>query len=404
MSYYVRKQYVNKSSLLDGISLESGKLYSNTVRFFWRTVRKKNLWLKPSSLMRIFNSDKIHAHSADASIQSFFSSLKSWKEKRKNDPSSKPPRRLRKYFPVTWKSSAIRIKNNNLILSNGKNQKPIIFDNWKYSLPVQTTLRWTGTKYEIIFVFNQQVPEFKETNKSVGIDIGQIHVAACSDGTILNGKLLRSIRQWKDKKISDYQNQMDTKKKRSSRWKKLKKAKHRFLKKVKNKSKDILHKYTTGLVATQKNNGVSTLVVGDLSGFRVDNNIGSKRNQENHSWQYSKIIWYLKYKAEKNGMKFVKQEESYTSQTCPCCGNKKKPTGRNYECSKCDFIGHRDIVGATNILRKYLGTFRFPVVEEMKPSVGIRYKPNIKVVQGFCLQSRKISSQEEILRQESTPL
>jgi len=384
MNYYIRRQYIPKSPLLDELFRESGKLYSQTVTFFWRTVRKKNIWLKPSSALRYINSHKMHAHSADASVQAFFSSLKSWRKKRKSDPNAKPPKNRRYYFPVTWKNSAIRLKNGDLYLSNGRNQQPLILNNWKYAIPVQVQLRWTDRQYELIFTFNKEVPEFKDTGLVVGIDIGQIHVAACSDGTILNGRLLRSIRQGRNKKLSDIQNRMDRKKKRSKRWYKLRAKKRKFLKKVENKSKDILHKYTTGLVATQKNRGVSTLVVGDLSGFRLDNDIGKRRNQENHQWLYSKISWYLNYKAEQAGMRVEMQEESYTSQTCPQCLNRKKPTGREYKCKKCGFSGHRDIVGATNILRKYLGEFETPqVVAVMAPAAAIRYKPDIRVAHGF---------------------
>lgn len=52
------------------------------------------------------------------------------------------------------------------------------------------------------------------------------------------------------------------------------------------------------------------------------------------------------------------------------------------------FVGHRDMVGATNILRKYLGTFGqqvFPVDAVMTPARGIRYKPNVLVAHGLCL-------------------
>lgn len=78
--YYVRRLNLNsQKDLCDKLAQESGKLYSQTVKFFWRTVRKKNIWLKPSSLMRLFNSHQMHAHSADASVQQFFNALKSWR-------------------------------------------------------------------------------------------------------------------------------------------------------------------------------------------------------------------------------------------------------------------------------------------------------------------------------------
>jgi len=387
--YYVRKQKFNsQKELCDKLSRESGKLYSNTVKFFWRIVRKKGMWLNPNSLMRIFNSNQMHAHSADASVQQFFHALKSWRKVRKTVPQAKPPKKLKKYTAVMWKRSAIRVKNKQLILSNGRQTEPLII-NWQYKLvPVMTTLRWDDSGYELIFCYKQDIPKKKYFPESpVGIDIGQIHIAACSEGTILNGRLLRSFRQGRERGCFILKKRMSNKKKGSEQWKKLKRAKDRFCEKTMNKSKDILHKYTTGLVMYLRNKGYNTLVVGDLTGYRVENNCGHKRNQENHAWLYSKISWYLKYKWENLGLKYVSQEESYTSRTCPCCGNQKKAKGRNYRC-KCGFVGHRDLVGATNILRKYLGSFgkrNEPVDGFMAHPLDIKYKPDIHVAHGFVL-------------------
>ena len=279
-------------------------------------------------------------------------------------------------------------------MSNGKIQEPIVFKNWEHDLPKQAMLRWTGTEYEIIFTYSRDDPETRKKGKIVGVDIGQIHIVACSDGMILNGRKLRSTRQWKDKKLADLQQKLSSKKKGSRECKRLKKAKMKFLKVVKNKSKDILHKLTTGLVATMKNKGVSTLVVGDLRGYRLDKNDGRTRNQENHAWKYNQITSMLNYKCKIMGLHMKLQEESYTSQTCPKCFNRKKQRGRNYVCKKCGFVGHRDIVGATNILSKYLGGFGSQVVADMAPAFGVRYKPNINVTCGFKLQESTLIYQQ----------
>ena len=386
--YYVRRSFLNsQKDLCNKLAQASGGLYSQTVKLFWRTVRKKSIWLKPSSLMRLFNSNQMHAHSADASVQQFFNALASWRQVRKTVPGAKPPKKLKKYCSVVWKNSAIRVKNEQLVLSNGRLVEPLVIP-WKYVLvPVQVRLRWTGADYELVFCYKGDTPENNyEPEVPVGADIGQIHVVACSEGTILNGRLLRSIRQGRQRDCSILEQRMSFKKKGSKRWKRIREAKRRLCKKVTNKSRDILHKYTTGLAMYLKQK-YNTLVVGDLTGYRIENNCGSVRNQENHAWLYSLISWYLKYKWERLGLKYVPQEESYTSQTCLVCGNRKKPTGRRYRC-KCGFVGHRDLVGATNILRKYLGTFGQQTISVdalMARALGVRYEPHIHVAHGFYL-------------------
>ena len=338
--------------------------------------------------MRLFNSHDMHAHSADASVQAFTNAIKSWFQVKKTVPTARPPHKLKKYQLVTWKNTAIRIKNGTLILSNGKKTEPLVIENWEHKLPVLCTLKWHGEGYELICCYKEDSkPRNTDTESPVGIDLGQIHVAATSEGTILNGRLLRSIRQGRARSDAILKRKLSRKQKGSKRYKKVKEARRRLGKKIANKTRDILHKYTTGLVLHLYNKGYNTLVVGDLTGFRVENDIGRLRNQENHGWLYACITWYLKYKWECLGLKFQPQEESYTSRTCPQCGFVKKsaPSGRNFHCKSCGFKGHRDLVGAINILRKYLGCFGESLVDAvMIPAThGVRYNSAMSVAHGF---------------------
>lgn len=58
---------------------------------------------------------------------------------------------------------------------------------------------------------------------------------------------------------------------------------------------------------------------------------------------------YVEYKAAKLGIKVVYVNPAFTSQICPKCFTKIHAKDRRYKC-KCGFQGHRDIVGALNIL------------------------------------------------------
>jgi len=69
-------------------------------------------------------------------------------------------------------------------------------------------------------------------------------------------------------------------------------------------------------------------------------------------WAYDILYHKIANKAEEYGINMERQTEEYTSQTCPVCsvaerGHKKD---RIFVCSFCDFFGHRDLVGATNIM------------------------------------------------------
>jgi putative transposase len=105
---------------------------------------------------------------------------------------------------------------------------------------------------------------------------------------------------------------------------------------------------------------IKHVVVGDVEG--VQRNTRKKRRktvkQKLSQWQFGQLLKYLEYKLHAKGITLEKVDEAYTSQTCPVCTRRKKPSGRVYKC-KCGYEQHRDIHGAGNILTKELyGLFR----------------------------------------------
>lgn len=99
----------------------------------------------------------------------------------------------------------------------------------------------------------------------------------------------------------------------------------------------------------------------------------------------------IEYKAGLHGMTVERVGEAYTFQTCPSCGKRHKAHGRAYICS-CGFEGHRDLVGAANIRRRYVAKRKYlgqdeppgsslrvagegPARSVMASHTGVRYKP-----------------------------
>jgi len=372
--YSVRKLKIERTEQIDALALASGELYSRTVTSFWRTVRKKGIWLKPSSMMRWQNSDELHAHSADAVVQSFYSSLKSWRVRRKDDPDSHPPRKRRRFYRVQWKNSAIRLRDGNLILSNGRGNTTLDVP-WRWDMPTLVELGWNGTGYELRAIYSIAPMEVSLGTGIAGVDLGEIHLAATHDGQecrIYNGRYLRSVRRYQNKKKGEISAVLDHMKHGSKRWKRLRSRKAVILGRLDNQVRDILHKQTTKLVSALHQGGVQTVVIGDVRDIRKDLDYGTKANQKMHQWLHGKTRWMVSYKAERLGMEIVLQDEAYTSQTCPACGNRHKPSGREYRC-QCGFVYHRDGVGAYNIRAKYLGNFGSAVVGPMACPIGVRY-------------------------------
>jgi len=400
--YHVRRVNIGKTAQLDELAHACGELYSKTVVFFWRTVRHKGIWLKCAQMERIFTSEKLHAHTSDATVQAFFASMKSWRKRRKTDPNAHPPRRRRWYFRVEYKDTAIKLKDGKLILSNGKGNDLLMLD-WQWNEPKTVVIHWTGTQYEAIATY-KLLSECKPMGGEVaGIDLGEIHMAVSHDGEnthILNGRYLRSIRQYQNKLKEKLSKKIDRKKKGSRRRKKLVKSKQKQLRKIKNQIKDIEHKQTSRLVSTLYREGVQTVAIGDVRDLRQHVDVGRKSNQKIHQWSAGSVRHQLTYKSERLGMVVELQDERNTSKTCPVCEHKRKtsPSGRVFTCAKkeCKWQYHRDGVGAINIRRKYLGLG--PVVGAMAPPTGMRYSHSSRSSSGKLDEKFDSGDREEAAR------
>ena len=378
-NYMVRKLKLEYSEQLTLLAHAAGELYSQTLVSFWRTVRKKKVWLSGYTMERWLSSNKLHAHSSDAVTQSFFASLKSWRARRKTDPLSKPPRRRKWFYKLIWKSSAIKLKDGKLRLSNGKGNQPLIV-NWHWYKPKQVELGWNKGSlcYELRAYYSAPKVEPIQQGDVSGCDLGEIHPMVFTDGVstdIFNGRLLRSKRQYQNKLKAKLSNLIDTKKRGGKRRKQLIKSKQKQLAKIKNQIKDIEHKLTSKAVSMLREKSIQTLVIGDVRDIRKNIQYGKKANQKLHQWNFGSIRAKLEYKCAKAGIQTELISEAYTSQECLSCRKRNKPKNREYKCS-CGFKWHRDGVGCSNIQAKYLGVV--PVVGLMASPSGVRWNPHLQ--------------------------
>ena len=113
--------------------------------------------------------------------------------------------------------------------------------------------------------------------------------------------------------------------------------------------KDQDHKVSRQLVNFAKENNVSVIRMEQLSGIRQTARTSRKNEKNLHSWSFYRLAQFIKYKAILEGIQVEFVNPKYTSQICPACGERNKANDRKYACS-CGFKGHRDIIGAKNII------------------------------------------------------
>jgi len=66
--------------------------------------------------------------------------------------------------------------------------------------------------------------------------------------------------------------------------------------------------------------------------------------------QYRRIQRWIGWQASKHGLKVLYVSPSYSSTTCPKCGEKMKESGyRTLRCPACDFEEHRDYIAVLNL-------------------------------------------------------
>ena len=336
----------------------------------------------------------LHSQSRQAVRERYFKSWKSYTALKKSGgvQNPKPPNKRKKYMTTRWKKSAIRFvegsffgKRVELSMAAGQPKidipLPSNFDMSKAEHISTIDLCYNYGQWTLHFSYKYETETPKTGKEVVGVDIGEIHPIVSHDGTdtrIFNGRYIRSLYQQRNKVIAGFSQAISRCKRHSKRWWKLTRRKWKRIKKIDNQITDALHKQTTKFVKYCAVKGIGTIILGDLTGIRNTINYAKRANQKLHQWAFGKIAELITYKAKALGIKVKTIDESYTSQTCPKCGNRKKPTTRNYTCP-CGFKYHRDGVGAINIRAKYLGHFGVPVVAEMgstrmTPPLGFRLK------------------------------
>lgn len=214
--------------------------------------------------------------------------------------------------------------------------------------------------YVIDVVYEKKGLKFKETNIISSIDPGMNNLATISfnDGKkpfIMNGKPLKSINQFYNKKLAFLKSELETKQK-------TKKSKNiiKLTNKRNNKINDYLHKSSKKLVNQLVLNDVSTLIIGKNKNIKQDINLGKKTNQNFVQIPLFKYLNMIEYKSKLNGIKVIYQEESYTSK----CSFLDKETIKKHEIYKGKrlkrglfetnkgMLINADVNGSLNILKK----------------------------------------------------
>ena len=201
----------------------------------------------------------------------------------------------------------------------------------------------------------------EDNNRYAAIDLGIDNLCSissnCCNSFIINGKPVKSINQYYNKKKARLQRRLKKcqNRNKSKRLQKLTEKRNR-------KVKDYFHKTSRYIVNQLVSNRINTLVVGYNKGWKQEVNIGRRNNQKFVGIPFNTLLDMLHYKCNLVGISMIITEESYTSK-CSFIDNEEikkketylgKRTKRGLYCSKVGRLINADINGSYNIMRKGL--------------------------------------------------
>lgn len=219
--------------------------------------------------------------------------------------------------------------------------------------PQGVKLVWKdGFQLHLMRPITQTEPPVVPGTARACVDLGEVHQAAVVTDTgealVISGRATRSQKRLLSKQLARLARKRARCKKGSRRHRKLGRARCKRSTLTDRRVRDLRHKGTRRVIDFCREQGVSTIFVGDPRGVR-DKDGDRHHNRRINRWEVGKDLSYLGHKGPLAGMACFTGEERGTSSRCPSCRRRHKPEGRLWRCPRCEFTGHRDVVGAVNM-------------------------------------------------------
>lgn len=304
----------------------------------------------------------------DKNIKSYIRAIKDWsKNKSKYNGIPKFPKYKKKYNLLIYTNQCSSIKNGYIFLA-----KDLIIKIPQYSkfenklsnfqqiriLPKANHTLDIEIVYECNNVFNIKLDKTKYTSIDLGVDNVATVIFDENETILYNGKQLKSKNQFVNKVIARHKSELEKKNKSKT---------SKRIKNVYNKRNDYMndyfHKLSRNIINKVIKYNIGTIVVGYNKGWKDSINIGKRNNQAFVQIPFENLINKLQYKCEQCGIKFIINEESYTSK-CDALAHESiekhdiylgKRIKRGLYQSSMKKLINADVNGALNILRKVIG-------------------------------------------------
>ena len=318
----VPKIITNKEKMLEKLNIifKKNKIKNGEnkkIMYFYKTFQKSGD-CSYVPFMKIENKE------VDGSFKSFFGLLKLAKKGKYNFKDVKLPSYLDKNGFTTLVIGFIRIKDDTLTIPYS-----YLFasEHKRISIKIPTILKDKKIKeiriipklkaryFEIQYVYESKIEKLNlNKENALGIDLGIDNLCTCVTNNgkdfIIDGRKLKSINQFYNKRNASLQSLKDTKKKIKE---KIKLLQAKITTKRNNRVNDYLSKTARTIINYCIENDIGKIVIGYNVTFQRNSNIGKVNNQNFVNIPYGKLRNKLEYLCDMYGIEYILQEESYTS-------------------------------------------------------------------------------------------
>ena len=365
-------------SEMDEVCFKSKNLYNATLYAVRQSFIKSGEYLNYNRINKIFTEEnnvdyralpaKVAKHTqmlVDFAMKSFFALVKK-KKKEGYDKKIRLPKYLDKTkgrMTVHYERGALSFKKRKGYIHLSKTEIYVKLPEDLNENDIKFARIVPGSGKITVEIGYEREPELQViTGNYASIDPGVNNLVTMIDTVtkkpiIINGRSLKSINQWYNKKIAEMRS--ETERLHGKYWsQKMSSVTNRR----NNKIKDYMHKASAYIVNHLVSNRIGTLIIGEIKEWKQDTNMYKVNNQNFVCIPFEMLKSMLEYKCKLAGIEVVKQDEAYTSK-CSFLDNEEIRKHEKYRgsrpkrgCFKTS-TGRKvnaDVNSACNIMKKYL--------------------------------------------------
>ena len=363
---------------MDVLCFKSKNLYNATLYAVRQSFIKSGEYLNYNRINKIFTVEsnvdyralpaKVAKHTQkllDFAMKSFFTLVKK-KKKGKYDKKVKLPKYLDKVkgrMTVHYERGALSFKKRKGYIHLSKTEIFVKLPEDLDEKDIKFARIVPGSgKITVEIGFEREAEPQVMTGSYASIDPGVNNLITMVDTVtknpvIINGRPLKSINQWYNKKIAEMRS--ETERLYGKHWS------HKMsgvTNRRNNKIKDYMHKASAYIVNHLVSNRIGTLIIGESKEWKQDTNMYRINNQNFVCIPFEMLKSMLEYKCKLTGIEVVRQDEAYTSK-CSFLDNEEirkhekymgnRPKRGCYKTSSGRKV-NADVNSACNIMKKYL--------------------------------------------------